>query len=883
MGGLSGSDKAGTGAPAVRPLAVLVAGLFSGACAAAHADGVTPAAVPEPATAGGEQPAAPRAASRDVVFDASYLFTGAGQKDIDLSRFEREGQIQAGSYRLEINVNGRWQGMEDIVFAEREPGASAQPCFKREQLERMGVDMDKAARGQSGSGEPNPMPDSLFCGELAQYVPGAKVSVDMAEQKLTLQVPTLFVHFATSSSFVGPEKWESGVSAAMLDYNANLYSSESRGTRNSSAYVGLNGGVNLGRWRLRHNGSLSWSSGRSGRYQSGSVYLQTDVPAWRSQLVLGETSSSGEQFDSLSFRGVQLSSDARMLPDNERNYAPVINGTARSNAKVSVSQRGYLIYETSVAPGAFAIRDLQVNSDGGDLLVKVVEADGAESSFVVPYASTPQLLRRDMQRYSLIAGQLKQPGVADDPFFVQAIYKRGLDGLWTAYTGAIASSDYASALLGMAANTRVGAFAVDLTRAQSRRPEGRRFHGNSLRLSFSKRLDATGTNFSLLAYRYTTSGFLSLTDAIAVKEQLRQQQPFDSVVRQRHRFDANISQQWGRGSLYANGSMQQFWGDSSKEINFSAGYGNSWRGVSYSLSVQRTRSLTQGLSAANGDRTTYLLNLSLPLGEGRRTPTLNSFVTRDSNSGLQATATVSGVMDEQGKVNYSVSASDAEQGGASGGAQLGYRLPYAQLNASVSAGQGYRQYSAGAAGALVAHPGGLTLSRSLGETIAVVRVPDAEGALVGSGQARVDGRGYAVVPSLTPYHLNTIDIDPKGMPLDVELKQTGSKGLAPRAGAVVMLSYDTEMARATLINSRLPDNKPLPFAATVRNRAGDSVGVVGQGGRILAKGLEPSGELSVSWGEAPEQQCRIDYQLPKRDDGRQQRYEVLDAPCQPRR
>ena len=100
----------------------------------------------------------------------------------------------------------------------------------------------------------------------------------------------------------------------------------------------------------------------------------------------------------------------------------------------------------------------------------------------------------------------------------------------------------------MAANTRVGAFAVDLTRAQSRRPEGRRFHGNSLRLSFSKRLDATGTNFSLLAYRYTTSGFLSLTDAIAVKEQLRQQQPFDSVVRQRHRFDANISQQWGRGS-----------------------------------------------------------------------------------------------------------------------------------------------------------------------------------------------------------------------------------------------------------------------------------------------------------------------------------------------
>ncbi|WON82115.1 FimD/PapC C-terminal domain-containing protein [Chromobacterium haemolyticum] len=57
--------------------------------------------------------------------------------------------------------------------------------------------------------------------------------------------------------------------------------------------------------------------------------------------------------------------------------------------------------------------------------------------------------------------------------------------------------------------------------------------------------------------------------------------------------------------------------------------------------------------------------------------------------------------------------------------------------------------------------------------------------------------------------------------------------------------------------------------------------MVGQGGRLFAKGLEPNGWLIVEWGGAPEQQCRIDYQLPEKRAGRQQRYDMLVAPCLP--
>ncbi len=79
--------------------------------------------------------------------------------------------------------------------------------------------------------------------------------------------------------------------------------------------------------------------------------LQRDVKSVKSLLRIGDTFTSGEVFDSVQFRGVQLMSDDEMLPDSQRGFAPVIRGMAHSNAKVTVSQHGYVIYETFVSPG----------------------------------------------------------------------------------------------------------------------------------------------------------------------------------------------------------------------------------------------------------------------------------------------------------------------------------------------------------------------------------------------------------------------------------------------------------------------------------------------------------------------------------------------------
>lgn len=144
----------------------------------------------------------------------------------------------------------------------------------------------------------------------------------------------------------------------MLSYNFNANRNRTRSGTNDSAFLGLNAGLNLGDWRLRHNASMSWQSRNGSQYQALDSYAQRDITALKSQLTVGESNTSGEIFDTLSYRGVQLASDDRMLPDSMRGYAPVIRGIARTNARVTVRQAGNVLLETTVAPGAFVIDDL---------------------------------------------------------------------------------------------------------------------------------------------------------------------------------------------------------------------------------------------------------------------------------------------------------------------------------------------------------------------------------------------------------------------------------------------------------------------------------------------------------------------------------------------
>ncbi|HDQ8015855.1 TPA: FimD/PapC N-terminal domain-containing protein, partial [Pseudomonas aeruginosa] len=103
------------------------------------------------------------APSRRIVFDAQMLALGPGGRSIDTSRFERGDVIEPGRYRLDLLLNSRWRGVEEVEL-RRQPGReSAVFCYDRGLLERAGIDLEKSARGQDRSSARDPLPEGLHC------------------------------------------------------------------------------------------------------------------------------------------------------------------------------------------------------------------------------------------------------------------------------------------------------------------------------------------------------------------------------------------------------------------------------------------------------------------------------------------------------------------------------------------------------------------------------------------------------------------------------------------------------------------------------------------------------------------------------------------------
>ncbi|MCY1410403.1 Outer membrane usher protein YraJ [compost metagenome] len=278
-----------------------------------------------------------------------------------------------------------------------------------------------------------------------------------------------------------------------------------------------------------------------------------------------------------------------------------------------------------------------------------------------------------------------------------------------------------------------------------------------------------------------------------------------------------------------------------------------------------------------------MLNVSFPLGSGAHAPRSTTYVQSSSTGSSGVQETLSGTLGRDNAFAYGVTAGHNSSDGAGTtsnvGANASYITPMAAVNGSVSQGEGYSQVGAGISGGIVAYDGGVAFTPTMGDTVAIVEAKDAGGARVANGNGlRVDPWGHAVVSNLAPFSRNDVEIDPQGLPVSVELKST-VEHTAPTAGAVVKVKFDTENpGRAAIIRVQTANGQPLPFAAEVSDATGQSVGMVAQGGRIIARGLKKdAGELTARWGEG--EACKLSYALPALEKGQVQSLVQLDAKC----
>lgn len=805
-------------------------------------------------------------ASQAPVFDSNFL-RGLGQ-NIDLSSFSEAGTFIPGAYTLDITLNDK-DRLRQPVQVVVEDGRQ-HLCFAAADVLRWGAklellpDQDQVAQLLASD-----------CIEAEQLIPGASFTMDVTELTGTLSIPQAYAGQA-KRGYVDPAEWDQGINAAILGYHANVFHNERDGQAPSAdANININAGLNLEGWRLRHNGNFQAGDDSQASYSSQNTYAQTDVDRLQSQLTLGEYFTPGNDFDSIPFTGIQLASDDSMLPESERGFAPVIRGTAETNAKVTVRQSGNQVYETSVAPGAFVIDDLYATGYAGDLEVTVTEADGREKHFTVPFSSVVQMLRPDASRFNLAAGNYRDSNLQDAPWFMQGTYRQGISNRLTLYGGGLLADDYGSLLAGAAFATPIGALALDATFSRAKGlpaemkglPKDGDMTGQSYRVSYSKLLDVSRTNFSLAAYRFSSEEFLSFGDFAHLRESDN-----SAPERERNRFQLSISQPMGQwGDLNVTGLLRNYWADQPSVTTYQLGYSKSFGWGS--LGISASRELQDG-----GASDTLMLTASIPIGSGRQRPLLSTTATVDSDHNSTLRTNLSGSLGKYSELSYGLYGSRSHnQGGSSNtvGGNLNYRTSTAQLGASYSQGEDYRQYSASASGTLVAHSGGLVTSPERGETMALLVADGAPGAMQANGQGnQLDGDGEALKAGLTPYRQNTLGISPRGLPMDVELEVT-SQNTVPRRGALVRLDYKTTQGKPLLLH--LTDSQ-IPFGAAVLDGDHKRVALVGQGGLIFLRG-EHAG-LKVVWGQQSDESCRLHYQLLTGETS-DNLYQQLDARCVP--
>ncbi|WP_410743667.1 fimbria/pilus outer membrane usher protein [Citrobacter meridianamericanus] len=824
-------------------------------------------------------------AENQYQFDDAMLLGNAKDQQI-IARFNHANSVAAGTYQVDIFINGNFYSRESLVFAPNAQG-KVSPCLSQELLTKGGVDPQSIT----------PVDHTAQCATLESQVKDSSNHFDFARLRLDLFIPQALM-VRTPRGKVSAGDLSAGETVAFANYDTNYYRTDTSGQTSESTYLGLNAGLNLGLWQFRHQANYNRYSSDSGpgsnHWTPLRTYVQRPIMALRSQLTLGDCYTSGNLFSSIGFRGLQLETDDRMLPESQRGYAPTIRGIASTAAKVTVSQSGNKIYQTTVTPGAFVIDDLYPTSYEGDLVVEIQEADGRISSFTVPFSAVPNSMRPGRSHVNFSAGQVRDIGDSDANF-TDLTWQTGLSNAITANSGVRISQGYQSLLGGFVFTNQLGALGLNAVYSRAD-ILGENLNGWRLGATYSRTFSPTATTVALAGYRYSTDGYRDLGDVLGLRDAHDRNGTWNSsTYQQKNQFVLTISQGLSNyGQLYVSGSTSDYRDRRSRDTQYQMGYSNSWGSVSYNLSLsrQQTGSTRYGVQSSQGysnnasgysgrTQNTLMFSITVPFGEGSRSPILTTGVSHQSgdDSSTFYQSSLTGTLGENQALSYTVNGAYDNAGtGTSVGANVTQQLPWVTVNGSASHSRDYTQGGASLRGALVAHSGGVTLGPYLGDTFGVIEAEGVDGAEVQNGMgAKINNFGYAIVPSLVPYRYNDIGLDAKGIKNQSAELAENQQRVAPYAGAVVKVRFRTLVGYPLLIKIQRKAEGSLPLGADVYDSKDTVIGLVGQGNQVYARAPKKKGTLRVKWGESPSEQCLLKYDL--QDTDISQSLYRLDLPC----
>lgn len=789
-------------------------------------------------------------AEDDIQFNTDIMDV-QDKQNIDVSQFSRRGYIMPGDYNFIIRVNQNALEEQPISFYAPdgdEKGSKA--CFVPELVQKLGF-KEKYLKSFT-------LWHNNQCVDVTS-LESVEAEADMGTSTLTLNVPQAYLEYS-SENWVPSSMWENGIPGLLADYNFNALTSQGQGNnktdRNSLSGNGTFG-ANFGPWRARADWQSNYQNDASNNEEGtqpawtwNRFYLYRPLPRMGAKLTLGEDYLNSNIFDSLKFTGASLVSDDSMLPPNLRGYAPEVTGVAKTNAKVTVSQQGRVIYETQVASGPFAIQDLN-SAVSGTLDVRVQEQDGSVQEYKVNTASIPYLTRPGSLRYKIYTGRpTNNDHSVEGEGFGSGEFSWGVSNGWSLYGGAIASKDYRSMAVGIGRDLMMlGALAFDVTRSDANL-DGSSRKGQSYRVSYSKRFDETNSQVTFAGYRFSEKNFMSFNDFNAYKDAktyggFAGDNASENFQQSKEMYTITFNQQLEALNLsaYLNYSHQTYWNSPTEDR--------------YSLSLSRyfdfgkmkniSASLTAYRNKFNGlkDDGAYL-SISIPWGDSGNLSVYSSM------SGSSNTQNIAYNDRLKNGDSYRVSAGGGDNGASVSG-YYDHLADFAEITTNVDYQQNqYTSAGLSVRGGMTATMKGAALHRvgAAGETRVLVDTGDATGIPVqGYGNTMLTNRfGKAVISDVSSYNKTSLSIDINKLPDNAEASNSVLETTLTQ-GAIGYRKFDVISGLKAMAIIRLADGSFPPFGANVLNPDGQNVGIVDDGGNVWLSGIRAGISMDVKWGK----------------------------------
>ncbi|HFM4530363.1 TPA: fimbria/pilus outer membrane usher protein, partial [Escherichia coli] len=416
----------------------------------------------------------------------NYSFIRGGSKDIpDVLNSNKE------------NVPGKY--VVDVVFNGSKIASSTEMSIAKEDAE--GICLSDEWLTENGIIINKDFYKNVYNSARQCYLLGneanSKVAFDQSLQEVSIDLPQAGFQDAAKDGGV----WDYGSNGFKIAYDVNTAKNSNQ---ERTTYSSIDGQVNLGEWVLLGRGYAYQGE----NFDTNNLLLTRAIKSLKSDLQLGKTQLYNSLNNGFTFYGAQLKSNQDMYPWNSRAYSPVINGIARTHARVTIEQSGYTLKSIVVPPGPFVINDLN-GVYSGDLIMKIYEEDGSVREQRFPVAVLPNLLRPGTYNYALAMGSKvnQDNGERDqESLFAQMSYDYGFEP-FTLNSSLLLDKNYNNIGLGLIRSFGwFGAMSFSGNLSQAKYHNGKNLKGYSTSLKYAKAL-GDNANLQLIGYRFNSEDY----------------------------------------------------------------------------------------------------------------------------------------------------------------------------------------------------------------------------------------------------------------------------------------------------------------------------------------------------------------------------------------